>query len=164
MATKPKKKVTAKKVKGKAPAAKGPQAAPATKAKGKKKRDPNLPVIKCRICGHEARCLTSHLTNEHKMTATQYQAEHPGAPIFTDDLLASFKDQGGSGSSNNWNGMMKLLKLLVLKLVAQIKQNDAVLKNYGIFGRKLMKGQYKETFKILNQGEAFRNHASRTAF
>jgi len=102
-----------KKSKGKAPTPKPPTkaAAPkAPKAKKKKQLDPNLPVVKCVICGHEARCLTSHLKHEHDMKGAEYKAKYDNAPVFAPDILENLKNQGKDSSSNQWNGMMKLLK------------------------------------------------------
>ena len=98
--------------KGKAPNPKPPTKAAdkAPKARKKKALDPNLPTLKCEICGHLARCLTSHLKAEHSMTGKEYQAKHNGAPLFAPDILESLRNQKGGSASNKWNGMMKLLK------------------------------------------------------
>ena len=91
-----------------------------TKAKEIKTRPPkkskkdtsNLPKIECLECGHEARCLTSHLKNSHDMTGKEYRTKHNGAPLFAPDLQADFAKKGREGVSNKWNKFVKLYQTL----------------------------------------------------
>jgi len=86
--------------------------AEAAAKKTKKAVDPNLPMVECMVpdCGHKARCLTSHLKHEHGMTGNEYTAQY-GGPLFAPDILEKLRSQSLEASGNDWNGLMKLLKL-----------------------------------------------------
>ena len=96
----------AKKKKGVKTPPKGKKAQTSKKPSAKAKSD--LPQVKCEICGHEARCLTNHLRNEHQMKGKEYQAQHPGAALFAPDLMAGFAAKGKEGIHNKWNLFVKL--------------------------------------------------------
>jgi len=72
------------------------------------KRNDGLPLVKCEICGHEARCLTTHLKNAHSMKGAEYKAAYNGAPVFAPDLLENFKNSGKTGAANDWNHFCRL--------------------------------------------------------
>ena len=74
--------------------------------KGRKK---DARMAKCLICGHEARCITSHLYNEHGMTGREYIEEFR-SPVFAADLEYRFKHP-----INPWNDFEKLFQTLTEK-------------------------------------------------
>ena len=78
------------------------------RAKRAARKNAGLPTVKCEICGHKARCLTTHLRITHGMTGKEYKAKHNGAPVFAPDLLQNFKDSGKVGAANDWNHFCRL--------------------------------------------------------
>ena len=44
--------------------------------------------VNCKLCSHSAPFLKAHLETEHQRTLAEYQSEHPGAPIASDQVLS----------------------------------------------------------------------------